>query len=264
MKQLKRENKTFVALVDSDEFLNFPNPNWKYHLIFEQQAQLQKRQYDRQWTALEFLHRLRHYKQTSLPCISLPRLLFGAKERTEEKYINPSLLKSIEKNASDFVTIEFTFHGELNDHNLNKAGKALVDVSRIPSTSFVVEQTDVHRPVRDFCSEKEVWIANIDSPLVLQHYIGTFEQWSFRSDPRLSRTKDRFDFYKTIDAFSDHSIHRWLEDFVNKVGSHQAKDLLEGVGKVASRSSSAGLSENFYSNLIQSNVSVANVTVLVN
>ena len=262
MKQLKRENKTFVALIDSDEFLNFPNPNWKYHSIIEQQQQ--KEQYDRQWTVIEFLHRLRHYKQTSVPCISLPRLLFGAKERTyENKYNNPSLLKSIDKNASDFVTIEFTFHGELNDHKLNKAGKALVDVSRIPSTSFVVEQTDVHRPVRDYCGEKEVWTANIDSLLVLQHYIGTFEQWSFRSDPRLSRTKDRFDFYKTIDTFSDHSIEDWLEDFVNKVGSHRAKDFLEGVGKVTSRNvSAAGLSEKIYSNLIQSNVSAANVKIV--
>jgi hypothetical protein len=259
MRQLKRENKTFVALIDADEFLNVPNPNWKYFPVLQQQT---RRNY-RSWTVLEFLRRLHWYKQTSLPCISLPRLRFGPKERTLEKYGNHSLLRAINASASDFVTLRWVWHGELNDHQINKAGKALVDVSKIPSTSFAIEQTDPHRPVRDYCSEDSVWIQNIDSPLVLQHYIGTFEQWSFRSDPRLSRTQELFDSYSTIDAFYDCSVDHWLEDFVNQVGAFRAKELLKGVGKVALLSNhSSAFSEEIYSNLKQSNVSAANVTII--
>jgi hypothetical protein len=177
-------------------------------------------------------------------------------------------------------------HGSLDDTNLNHAGKALVDISRIPISALSnVDQTDIHRPVLQYCHADDVWIRNVDSALVLHHYTGRWDQWSFRSDPRQlqqqqqtqkqtqkRRTRDRFEAYLQASHWIDTSITpSWLEDFVSQVGIDQARMLLEGTGRIHAvavtmpRShnnnniSSSELS-NIYAGLVYPNITNINIT----
>jgi hypothetical protein len=346
LRQLKRERQRqqllqsslmsvspiqWVALIDSDEFLNIPNPNWKHYQEIQrqwnknQQKQLQHQHQKNltSMTVLEFLQRLQGHPQIQQPCIPVPRLLFSAKEELKEEedvgnvinqpsvpssfYLDgadrdqhlPSrdlaeVLSSSSSSSSpslsfqDFVTLRWHWHGSLDDTNLNHAGKALVDISRIPISALSnVDQTDIHRPVLQYCHADDVWIRNVDSALVLHHYTGRWDQWSFRSDPRQlqqqqqtqtqkqtqkRRTRDRFEAYLQASHWIDTSITpSWLEDFVSQVGIDQARMLLEGTGRIHAvavtmpRShnnnniSSSELS-NIYAGLVYPNITNINIT----
>jgi hypothetical protein len=176
------------------------------------------------------------------------------------------LLDSLSVNGSDLLTLRWTWHGNLHDTKINKAGKALVDVSRIPMTSFDLDHSDPHRPVRDYCSESGLWIENVDSPLVVHHYVGTYEQWAFRLDPRGVRTRDRFDTYARLNVSQDTTISHWLGDFVADVGIERARRLLSGAGRVEALSPttfSSVLSDEAYDYLKFSNVTPTALFVVV-
>jgi hypothetical protein len=181
--------------------------------------------------------------------------------------------------VKDFMTLRWHWHGSLDDIQLNHAGKALVDLSRIPLSAMTgVNQTDIHRPVLQYCDASNAWIRNIDSALVLHHYTGRWDQWSFRSDPRRQqpaqqqqrRTKERFESYIQASHWIDKSISvSWLEDFVSQVGIDQARMLLEGTGQVQTlgimlqnndnQSTSSELN-NVYTGLVYPNITNINIT----
>ncbi|KAL3906211.1 MAG: hypothetical protein SGILL_009361 [Bacillariaceae sp.] len=178
----------------------------------------------------------------------MPRLLFGPYEVPDgDTAINnkedSQALASIHASRTDFMTLRWQWPGSLQTTpNKTMPGKTIVDVSRIPySTLDFTHIGDPHRPVREYCTKEDVWIANTDSLLVVHHYIGRFDQWSFRSDPRKQtleqrRTRQQFDQYMgTLNVTRDNSIEKgkWLSKFVRDVGGPgEAQKLLEGVGKV--------------------------------
>jgi hypothetical protein len=242
LRQLKRENKTMVALVDSDEFVNVPpNVHWK-HKAKVQHGIDQVMRHGTHITVMEFLKRLRGYPPATLPCISMPRLLFGPYEdgnMTIHRF-DRHALDSIHASARDFMTLRWQWHGPLPLATTpNKTpGKAIVDVSRIPySTLDFTHMGDPHRPVRDCCDERDVWIFPVDSPLIVHHYVGRYDQWSFRNDPRKHgddgqrRTRRQFEgFLRTLNATKDDSITGWLGDFVQQMdGPEEARWLMEGL-----------------------------------
>ncbi|KAG7341045.1 hypothetical protein IV203_022996 [Nitzschia inconspicua] len=275
LRRLKREGRTWVALIDSDEFLQAPNPRWRYLPNIMAAAMptttspttttttrmiqanddvvnvVNKKDSPSilvwsSWTVLEFLRRLHNHPPTKQPCISVPRLLFGSKpfdtttvlsqhhqqQQQQQQRLVDETLHSMSMSRKDFVTLQWQWHGRIDDTTLNRAGKAIVDVSQIPFSAMDLNRTDVHRPVMDYCSAESVWNTNIESFLILHHYIGSWEQWSFRSDPRQTRTKERYDKYKTLGVEHDDSITSWLDEFVRQVGIETAKVLLEGTGRV--------------------------------
>ncbi|KAG7357844.1 hypothetical protein IV203_014431 [Nitzschia inconspicua] len=266
LRQLKREGRTWVALIDSDEFLQSPNPRWRYlpnimattttkttttkTMMAQDNHDVTKKDNHSMilvwssWTVMDFLHRLHNHPPTTQPCISVPRLLFGTKPldttttttttvlQQQQHRLVDKTLDSISMSRKDFVTLQWQWHGRIDDTTLNRAGKAIVDVSQIPFSVMDLNRTDIHRPVMDYCSAESVWNTNTESFLILHHYIGSWEQWSFRSDPRQTRTKERYDKYKTLDVEHDDSITSWLDEFVQQVGIETAKVLLEGTGRV--------------------------------
>jgi virulence-associated protein VagC len=155
---------------------------------------------------------------------------------------------------------------------MNHAGKTLVDVSRIPMSAMTdVNQTDVHRPVGQFCHADDVWIRNVDSALVLHHYTGRWDQWSFRSDPRLQqqtqyrRTRHRFESHVQASHWIDRSITQsWLVDFVSQVGINQARMLLEGTGRIQAVTMPNNLStselDHIYAGLVYPNITNISIT----
>jgi hypothetical protein len=234
MKKLQKENQTWVAFLDSDEYL-VPNSNWNF------QKQLLKPFGNPTMTIANLLYRLGNYKSLSTPCVGLPRLTFGAKENNspttktsdESTSIARTTTASLGINRSDFTTLRWKWRGPLVANKLNKAGKALVDVSRVPWQSFVIEQSNVHRPITDLCTVESMWIKNQESPLIVHHYIGSYEQWMFRNDPRGIRTQAKYQHYQNdFNASLDDGMETWLEGFVKMVGHEMAKTLLQGLGQV--------------------------------
>jgi hypothetical protein len=78
-----------------------------------------------------------------------------------------------------------------------------------------------------------MWIKNQESPLIVHHYIGSYEQWMFRNDPRGIRTQAKYQHYQNdFNASLDDGMETWLEGFVKMVGHEMAKTLLQGLGQV--------------------------------
>jgi hypothetical protein len=225
---------SWVALLDSDEFLT-PNRNWKYR------AMLPTQNNNTTTTIAHLLRRLGNYKTVSPKCIGLPRLLFGTKEDSTSpkttkglmgRSSNGALAAAVVVNASNLLTLRWKWRAALNS-KYNKAGKTLIDLSRVSSAkAFRVSKTDVHRPVKTLCEVDGMWTPNADSPLVVHHYIGSYDQWMFRHDPRGTRTREKYMGFQKVTDARDDSIQGWIDAFVRHVGPETARRLLQGVGVV--------------------------------
>jgi len=107
----------------------------------------------------------------------------------------------------------------------------------------------VHRPVEDLCAEDRMWTLNIESPIILHHYIGTLEQFTFRSDSRNGRrTADEYLGYQNVSFATviPWECRRWLVDFVSEMGAADACRLLEGAGRIEQDAPPALAEEEFF------------------
>jgi len=179
---------------------------------------------------------LQELKQLSSPCIGLPRLLYGSKEDRKgawEVGVHGSQLRELGFSPTDFMTLRWRWHGG-NNNKLNRAGKALVDLSQVPTDLLLLENVNVHRPIQQLCSNDAMWIRITESPLVLHHYTGTYEQWILRDDVRDKRTATLYSEINALNHMEDGNKHRWLLDFIQTMGEKNAAVLLKDVGKVDS------------------------------
>lgn len=243
-------NKNWVALLDVDEFL-FPNRNWMYANLLPPRKDNDN--YDNGYTfatVAQALHRIGSYSKYRGPCLGLPRLLIGSKKDSQHKRtitVEENLLKNQVEGLltelggmssprhPELLTLTWVWHGKLISHERNKAGKAILDLSSIPSNLIRLNEVDVHRPIMNVCTTDDMWTTNPDSPLVLHHYTGSFEQFTFRNDPREGkRTLEAFKEYDdfNVGTVDPKDVYSWLLQFVENVGMEQAKILLKGVGEV--------------------------------
>lgn len=183
MKRLHQQGKTWTILIDTDEFLAYNTHTDNVNLNTSSttttvqtpatfwtflQNEVAKKQNET---------RLRTRFQNP-PCIMIPRLRYGSK---------PSLPHKVSKevphpfNGSAFLTLAWRKHAPLNSIKLNRVTKAIVDVSHIPPEDMIV--TNLHHPTR-YCSERLVTMRIRASYFVVRHYLGTWEQFSFRNDVR--------------------------------------------------------------------------------
>lgn len=224
MEVLSEEGKEWVTFIDTDELL-FPN----YH-YFKYRDLLQGD------TIMNDLKRLRNYKTLSSPCVGLPRLLFGSKEKRSNNEeasmlaLKSSLASSLEVNSTDFMSLRWKWHVG-HKSTLNKAGKSMLNISRIPRNLLELENINVHRPIKQLCTVSGMWVPLKESPFLLHHYIGSEEQWLYREDVRGKRTKEVHETLKVNHTY-DETKHTWVEDFVEIVGIDKAELLLKGVGRV--------------------------------
>jgi hypothetical protein len=115
----------------------------------------------------------------------------------------------------------------------------MVEVSRI-KRKFLKQNLEhnPHRPVKNekVCPQRNMFMKKVNATFLVHHYGGTWEQWSFRQDPRSKKWNRRtLDAYQTLRGYADGEtdhIRPWLSDFVRKHGQELASALLEGVGKV--------------------------------
>lgn len=173
----------------------------------------------------------------SYPCISMLRVLFGSIESPlEERSQNvPAGF-----NATKFDTLRFRNHAL--PHKMANHGnpKVILDVSAIPLTYFPDDIVySIHRPVELFCNKnKELTFTSFrKQPIAVNHYLGSWERYSARSDKR--RSRQVYDTKATASRGKDDGVRNWLLGFVETMGRDTVASLL---GKAYLASSNETLS----------------------
>jgi len=251
MEALRDAGRSWTTIIDSDEYVRINR-----HYIHEQQQQPTggkndtdanidaDRNHDLQQpaTVIDIIqqdpYHLYHTNNNEQPtkCIMMPRLRYGNYEnKTNGNKLSPCEQQMKSKfPIHNFQTLRWKYHANLHDRKWNRNPKSIINVQRI--TEFSRQETDAHRPVRSACPQRGLYVQNKDSPLVVQHYIGTWEQYSFRKDARdgmKQRNAGRFEEHQLIRAMYDDTMcDGWLSELVRLRGIDHAQYLLEGVGDV--------------------------------
>jgi hypothetical protein len=196
LKRLKEQGRTWTILIDTDEYLAF-NTHTTEKKKDKNKKQQQHHNHVNTTLSLftppdtfNFLTFIQHelkkqQNDTKLktrfqqpPCIMIPRLRYGSKESSPQQ-----VSKDVPRpfNGSTFTTLRWRKHAPLYNIKLNRVTKAIVDVSQIPVENIKVE--NLHHPTT-FCSERLVTMRIRASYFVVRHYLGTWEQFTFRDDVR--------------------------------------------------------------------------------
>jgi hypothetical protein len=244
---LREQNRTWVTLHDTDEFLVYNHmggdkfEEWEAHRG-STEAMRKKRVKPSQTPPTTgdkgaMIKYMRQEQRAGLeyyqsPCIGIPRLTFGAEES-----IPSQVQKTVPKKEDEFVvdpnrldTLRYRIHAHRNDFTKNSLGKVLIDVSRVDmhNTPYFMS---LHRPIKKICGPP--WHDDWTSGLRINHYLGSWESYSVRDDSRRGneRSYEQWEFK----AFSngeanDDVIRPWLEGFVQSEGEEEAQKLLEDAG----------------------------------
>lgn len=232
LRHLQGMNRTWTALWDTDEFIVW---NQRPH----SQVQLENMTDSVQIPSIEgqdgLFTFLQNHKTLSdqliKPCITIPRMLFGAAESPHDQVQHrvPSWI-----NATHHDTLRWRKHAKRDDYTTNGLGKTIIDVSRVNLTGLNSAHNP-HRPLKKFCK-----FAQLEDRLSLfriNHYLGSWESYSARDDARKNtmRSTESWQF-KTDRAAdeTDDNIRDWMNGFVRAQGPKKARDLLKGAGYLPS------------------------------
>lgn len=190
-KRLREQNRTWMIHIDTDEYIVL-NPKLRKvkQVGFESVTVPQTIGPS---IVPKFLNQMvtSNWDTINYPCISLPRLMYGSLEDKEEddtqnvRQTNPTL----SFNVSRFETLRWKYHAHYGDDDVNKQPKVIMDVSVIPSNDKMLTENrvfSIHRPSQYLCRTQGQM--NFDYveyyPFTTNHYLGTFERFSSRDDPR--------------------------------------------------------------------------------
>jgi hypothetical protein len=138
-------------------------------------------------------------------------------------------------NSSHLLTTSWFYHAgqEISTGHDHLDGKNLVNVGRISPSSIPSKVDSVHYVLPDVCPVK---VPRDTTPLIINHYLGTLEQYTSRSDPRDSipgRPQRNQALYRSYGGtVKDMDAMTWLNGFIQSVGAEEAQRLLRGVGQV--------------------------------
>lgn len=161
------------------------------------------------------------------PCISMPRLLFGSVENKEDDGLIDSNIPA-GFNATSFETIRWRNHAPPGNISYHGNPKVIVDVSAIDESYFTDEVVySIHRPFK-FCKSNVLvkFTKYYEQPIATNHYLGSWERYSGRSDNR--RSQDVYTKKARVNFASDNGTQMWLKGFVKSIGRDRAVELLTG------------------------------------
>lgn len=260
MIHMKEQNKKWVTFHDVDEYLGYNHPSGTdaFHIWELEQRNLSEQKPLRlrtvrrilpshpppalstQGAFLPFLEReiFSNITQLKVPCISIPRLQFGAMESTEEQRFSGIPL---ELDAKRFDTIRWHYHADLDDIDKNGLNKVIIDMSRISVEDIEVESKtgrgrrrnyNPHRPLFRRCNSPT--IMDHESIFRINHYLGSWDVFSFRDDPRKGTRRTSRDGWEFLSQSATKGpnvwLRPWLRGFIDLVGSKKAVTLLKDSG----------------------------------
>ena len=186
-KALRRQNRTWMIHIDTDEYIVL-NPVLRQRGRLDEHITIPS-------TAgpdsiLTVLNQMvePYWEHMNYPCISMPRLLFGSIVDANEtqKRIHPAF------DIAKFETLRWKYHAEFHDANLNKQPKVIMDVSAIPEDDKMLTEGhsfSIHRPSQVLCrNQGQMDFHAVEYfPFTVNHYLGTYERFNARDDPRRNR-----------------------------------------------------------------------------
>jgi len=160
-------------------------------------------------------------------CYLMPRLFFSAVESLPHE-LSEAHVEQYNFDVLKFSTLRFLKHAWKGGWSDNHFGKVMLDVSKIKSDKMTSNMRNVHQPVPSECAYPfrpyETGIFRVN------HYIGSWEAYSSKHDPR--RSKERFEMFSSVNEGADYQLQSWLGKFVEKVGISKSKQLLEHIGVI--------------------------------
>ena len=183
MQHCKQKGRHWTALIDTDEYLALGYDTLRRY------GRDNLPGIDQPGSVLSFLNqelpRPDAYRNITTPCIQIPRIRFGAKESERLQVEMGAPLGLI---GFSFQTLRWRWHASENNYNLNRISKTLIDLERV-SWDEVQPIDSIHRPIRSLCGHRKLHIRKSEQALVIHHYLGTYEQYSFRDDARQGKER---------------------------------------------------------------------------
>ena len=231
----KKRGRGWTFITDIDEYM-YVNPRLReegqklYQSDFEALPSIREaNSVYKMLQTLRFLNPKTVHAAEQYPCIRIARRQFASID-SDTKSTNAD---------STFQTIRWRKWGFHDDHHGSLAGKVAIDLAALSLEDLEAEANegggDPHFPLPNICAKGSIFLSERHAPLIANHYMGTREQWNFRSnDSRGAEClRDLFDHQNNI-VGKHHSddVVPWLEGFVNSTGMEEATRLLEGVGEL--------------------------------
>jgi hypothetical protein len=161
------------------------------------------------------------------PCNTMPRLLYGSLENVtcRDATVANQLGRLPGFDFSEMSTLRFTQHSRKGDFAMSKFGKVLMDVSELSNETVATKlPRNVHRPYKPECGPG---VAAFDEAVfIVNHYIGSWERYSSRTDARRSRHEWEKRAFLTNGNSCDQKVFEWFPRFVQQVGLARSKFLL--------------------------------------
>jgi hypothetical protein len=172
------------------------------------------------------------YLQSS-PCVQIPRYRFVSSLSSSSIEIRNSASNSNSTiDPNNFLTQNYRNHAKSTDYKKNKISKTIIDLRRIPLQD-IIEVNSIHMPIRKYCSQRNLHIQPKDSLLVINHYLGSYEQFTYRDNDARNIPKTNNNKIKTkvnvrdATKFKEHQklsypsetddeIRPWLEGFLGQ------------------------------------------------
>ncbi len=242
----KKKGRTWTAIIDPDEYVTWNTENYddpKHQSSDNIPEQFLKPEYikemksirkqlenvlQRQQTVFSFINENRDKNPwVNEQCYLMPRLFFSAVE-SSDNIISKAGVAQNDINLLQFSTLRYFHHAQRGEFEFNHYGKVIVDLQRIKWNEISSDMYSVHRPNHKSCFPPTK--PYFDGLLRVHHYLGSWEQYSSRSDVR--RSRGRFDKFAYVDKGTDYQLQKWLQHFIDKVGIEKARKLLENAGKI--------------------------------
>jgi hypothetical protein len=233
MKHLYDQGQSWTALYDTDEFLVFN----KFNHDYKPRANNLKSPASMATpgSVLNFIHQAEMSgtsdRLLSNTCYMIPRLLYGARD-TPEHELQSSIPVGATVETHQLDTIRWRYHNPGHKKAHNGPPKVVIDVSRL-GPLFPLSVESPHRPVHEVCGPKVNYDHIKGSPFRINHYLGSWEAYSFREDSRKGAERSRevweFRAKNASEERSDHAV-TWLKGFYGEVGVEKANTVLQGAG----------------------------------
>lgn len=249
----KKNNRSWVAVIDPDEYIT-------YNLIQDDERDpeflkdidtIDISDLNPDFTDMEYHKKMItlrrgldvHFDRTTVfdyikmnpepfdnePCYLMPRLFFSAVESSAE-IVQKSEVDEFGIDPMKFSTLRYFKHAEKGAHWANYFSKVMIDLSRTDDSEFTMQMENIHQPLKSACHYP---VKLYDTGILrVQHYIGSWKQYSSRVDVRRSRKK--YDETAWENNGIDFQLQGWLRRFLLTVGEEKGKHLLQYAGKIES------------------------------
>jgi hypothetical protein len=182
MQSLKERGRGWVLLTDTDEYLHVNYPTVRALNLTSMAPAMSAPESVGTFLREELK---RPGNNLTSPCVQIPRLRYGAKESTSRQ-VQRHVPEGF--NGTHFLTLRWRHRAGPDNRLHNKISKTLIDLRRVQSQQLQ-PVTSVHRPIRELCGHRRLYILPKDQVLLINHYLGSKEQYQFRNDSRVGKER---------------------------------------------------------------------------